>query len=721
MNIFRLMFSVLLLLGSGVFLGTSGQSVDHWETIIYDNDDWNYMVGSSAIPMDWIENGYDASQWLSGPGGFGYGDDDDSTILEDVVSVFILKQFDVADLNVINALVLHADYDDGFVAYLNGEEIARKNLGAVGVRVPYDESTPTFVEANQTEGKLPEAIFIDPDFLLQGSNTLAIQVHNHGTESSDLSSNFFLSVGLEDDSVFFGVPPVWFDSFNFQSTLPLIKITTDENSEIEDEPRVKAHMGIIHKGPAETNSPFDEYNIYDGNISIELRGTSSLGFDKKGYGFETQNADGSNNNVALLGLPEENDWVLHGPYSDKSLLRNVLTYHLGNLTGRYAPRTRLCELFINDNYEGVYVLTEKIKQDKNRVDIAKMTEEDNNGDELTGGYIFKVDRNTQDIPGIGWTSDFPDNKFFAYVDPKADDISESQKMYLREYMSDFESAIDSPDYLSTYENYINVASLVDYFLVTEVSKHIDAFKLSFYMYKDKDSKGGKLHFGPLWDFNLGYGNFDFACSPDFQGWAYEFPDCGSWHPFWARKLLDVPNVQHLSDCRWAELREGPFRTDSLLMFIDERYAEMGEAVDRNFERWDILGEYVWPNDFVGEDYAEELNFLKTWLRNRLEWMDRNMKGECNAYVSSTAAQAHQQLILFPNPTDEVLNISSTYDKEMLVEIYSLDNKLVKVETLSSTSTKSIDISTFLPSYYILVIRAESDGQVLFVDKLVVTD
>jgi len=681
----RLTFLIFLFLFYGFFASGFGQDVDHWETIVFNDDNWSYKIGSENIPLNWIEEDFDASQWETGRGGFGYGDGDDNTVLNDIISVFIIRKFYVPNNEPIVKLLLHADYDDGFVAYLNGAEIGRRNLGVVGQRVAYNESAPDYVEANRTLGLLPVEISVDADLLKNNINTLAIQIHNHGTSSSDLSSNFYLSAGISNTSSYFSPPPYWFNSFLFESTLPIVKITTENNQAVMDEPRIKAHMGIIYDESGSKNSTDGAFNHYDGSISIEYRGTSSQTYNKKGYGFETQNEDGSNNNVELLGMPSENDWVLHGPYADKSLLRNVLSYHMGNLTGRYAPRTKLCELFLNDAYEGVYVLTEKIKQDKNRVDIAKLTELDNEGDELTGGYMIKVDRNDQNIPGAGWYSTFPDNKFFAFVEPKDDDITSAQEDYIKQYMFNFESMMASSDYEELYNKYIDVESLVDYFLVTEISKQIDAYKLSFYMYKDKDSNGGKLEFGPLWDFNFGYGNFNFDCSPDPQGWAYEFPDCGSWHPFWARKLIDIPNVQHLSNCRWTELRAGPLQTDSLLTFIDERVAEMGDAVDRNFDRWQVLGQFVWANDFIGDDYEEELDFLKTWLTERLDWMDDNMLGDCGSFVSSTGESENIKLNVFPNPTSQYLNVSNMENEAVVLKVYSSENQLVKSINILSNS------------------------------------
>ena len=147
-----------------------------------------------------------------------------------------------------------------------------------------------------------------------------------------------------------------------QTNLPIITINTF-GVNIPDEPRIDAQMGIINNPDGE-NTITDSFNDYDGKITIEKRGNSSQDQEKPPYRFETVTDDGNNNNVQLLGLPEENDWVLYAPWSDKSLIRNVLIYELSNDMGRYAPRTRFIELYINEAYKGVYVLMEKIKETK---------------------------------------------------------------------------------------------------------------------------------------------------------------------------------------------------------------------------------------------------------------------------------------------------------------------------------------------------------------------
>ena len=152
-------------------------------------------------------------------------------------------------------------------------------------------------------------------------------------------------------------------NFN-DSNLPIIEINTNGQT-IQNSTKITADMGIIYNGERQRNYMTDPYNNYDGKIGIEIRGSSSTQFPKKQYALETRDAMGNNLNVSLLGLPAENDWILYAVYNDKSLLRDVLAFKLSNAMGRYASRSRFCELVLNGDYRGVYVLLEKIKRDKN--------------------------------------------------------------------------------------------------------------------------------------------------------------------------------------------------------------------------------------------------------------------------------------------------------------------------------------------------------------------
>ncbi|MBN2011788.1 CotH kinase family protein [candidate division KSB1 bacterium] len=170
----------------------------HWETVVDWGDNWRYDLGSSSIPSSWIQPGYDDSQWQTGPSGFGFSDGDDATVISQTMSVFLRTEFQITDLQQIESAVFHIDYDDGFVAYLNGHEIARANLGTAGIQPSYDLATDTWREAEMYQGGDPEMYVLDSDlaWLQQGTNVLAVEVHNSGSTSSDLSAIPLLTLGM---------------------------------------------------------------------------------------------------------------------------------------------------------------------------------------------------------------------------------------------------------------------------------------------------------------------------------------------------------------------------------------------------------------------------------------------------------------------------------------------------------------------------------------------
>jgi hypothetical protein len=325
----------------------------HWETMVKADEPWNYLIGDSEPPSGWYSPGFDDTSWPSARGSFGYGDGDDTTELSIAHSLYIRHTFTIADRAIMDSLILDIDYDDAFVAYLNGSVVAR-SFNVETDFPPYDYVPTIDQEARMYQGGQPSRIAIPKDLLLNGDNVLAIQGINMGPASSDFSLAPFLQVRLDAAGILYFELPDWFVDPDavFESNLPIIAIETLNGQAIPDEPKIPAHMGIINSAGGINEYPGGIFNDYDGNIGIELRGASSFMFDKKGYGLETRLENGENNNVSVLGIPVENDWVLHGPYSDKSLIRNVLAYHFAAEMGQYAPRTRLCELFINHVYSG---------------------------------------------------------------------------------------------------------------------------------------------------------------------------------------------------------------------------------------------------------------------------------------------------------------------------------------------------------------------------------
>ena len=450
-------------------------------------------------------------------------------------------------------------------------------------------------------------------------------------------------------------------------TLPLLIIRTNY-IEIPQEPKVTATLKVINN-PSGINKPTDPATGYNGQIGIELRGSSSQLFPKKPYGFETRNTDGSNNNVALLGLPKENDWVLHGPFSDKTLMRNALAYHFANQLMDYAPRTVFCEVILQNQYQGVYILTEKIKRDNDRVDINRLTPEDNSGDALTGGFILKIDKSDG-----GGSDGFP-SKISAlpgqfkeigiqYHYPKPFEITSVQKNYIQNYFHKFESTLNGEDWLDPmegYKKYVDINTFVDYQIINELSKNVDGYRISTIFHKDRDSIDGRFKMGPVWDYNLGFGNADYCTQGNPEGWVTSFnticPNDFWVIPFWWKKMGQDLDYQNALKDRWTDLRANEFSDERVLWTVDSMRQIIGSAADRNFSLYPILGEYIWPNYFVGDTYEAEIDHLKDWLLQRMEWMDGAME---NLGAPPFDPNAEFSLEVYPNPTAS----------EFLIEYYA---------------------------------------------------
>ena len=438
------------------------------------------------------------------------------------------------------------------------------------------------------------------------------------------------------------------------SILPIVKIDTG-NRPILRESRIVAKMQITDNGLRHMNYVTDAPNNYDGRIEINIRGTSSATWRKKQYRLETQDSTGANLNISLLGFPPENDWILNAPYIDKSFLRSVLAYKIARDMGRYASRTRFVELLLNGRYNGVYILMEKIKQDKNRVDIADLNEDENSGDDLTGGYIISLERS-----GAGFVSQQPpypgawQQVWYRFVYPKPDRITPEQEDYIRDYFYTFENALNesSPASMTLlYDQLIDLDTFVDFFIVNELGKNVDGYRLSTYFYKDKDSKDGRLKMGPVWDFNLAFGNANYYDGWNTAHWELvQLLDSeaaqtdASQTPFWWRNLLADTTFTHAAARRWFALRNSILSKNRLFDYIDTVADTLREPAARNFEIWSPPGEYgegFWPVPeifYTFKTYQDEIDYLKLWLGKRIDWIDENIDQLGRKYQQPSLAQ-----------------------------------------------------------------------------------
>lgn len=500
------------------------------------------------------------------------------------------------------------------------------------------------------------------------------------------------------------------------SNLPIVVINTG-GPDIEDDPRIIADMGIIWNGDGIRNYLSDPFNDYDGKISIEIRGSTSQQYPKKSYGIETRDEAGNNLNVSLLGLPAENDWILYGAYPDKSLMRNELTYSLFSQMQPWSPRHQYCELVINGEYKGLYSLIEKVKIDSNRLDLAELKDTDLSDDELTGGYVIKVDKLTGSS-SFTWTSDYQEKLKFLYHDPPYEELDPIQQDYIREYVSAFEDAVYGPDFDNPYLGYrpfIDVHSFIDFMLMQELGRTVDGYRSSSFMYKDKNSRGGKLACGPMWDFNLSFGNCNYCDSYELEGWQYEFaevcPDFTTEPPEWWARLLEDPTYTWQLQCRWQNLRETVLSEENIYAWIDSFSLLIEEAQVRNFEQWDILGVYVNWNYIVWDTWEEEVDYLKSWFNERLAYMDAALPGgNCElpydpksppnlSLVNSIESNA-SSVIAFPNPTSSYLFIQAPV--QAVITLKNLKGQSVPLGQLHN----AIDMRDLPAGLYVLQVNED---------------
>lgn len=358
-------------------------------------------------------------------------------------------------------------------------------------------------------------------------------------------------------------------------------------------------------------------------IGIEIHGSSSAGGPKYGYRFECRDDAGEDTACALLDLPADSDWVLHAPYSDKTLIRNALAYTLGrdvNGDTRWSPRSRHLELFLNGAYQGVYLLVERISRDGDRLDITPESELD-----VSGGYIVRIDQHRDE----GWNTARGTPIDWYY--PKNSAITDAQRGYLVSWFDQFEAVLGQGDWTTQYPNWMDVDSWIDAWLLNELANNIDAYRLSAYHYKDSDTVDGRLRAGPIWDFDRAWGNVNYCDTWNTYGWIYdELATCGYAYefPFWWEQLEQDPVYLDQRRCRWEELRAGVLSDAALQGTFDALLAEVAEAEPRDHATWATIGVAVDPNYYVGASYGDEVAWLRAWMAARVSWMDTNLAGVC---------------------------------------------------------------------------------------------
>ena len=632
--------------------------VDHWESVVLPGDEWHYTLPSSQPSTNWSQLDFDHSNWARGISGFGYGDDDDATLVpENTISIYLRKTFEIIDFNAIEEIRLDIDYDDGFVAYLNGQEIARDLVS--GVTPTYDQLSDGHHNALLPEGQKPEYFKVDLDLLIEGTNIIAVQVHNQSSTSSDMTALPVLSFGINNTEYNYRSTPSWFSApiyVDFQSSnLPIVVLETVNSQSIPSEPKIAANMIIVDKSVDLRNDISDVTNLdyldFKGAIKIEVRGASSSLLPKKQYALTTYDSLGQKEDVSILGMPKENDWILNGIAYDSSLIRDYLSYQLSNQIGQYASRGKYCEVMLNGNYEGIYLFQEKLKADDNRINIKKIQPEDLSLPNLTGGYITKTDKTEgADLAAWnmanygGWESSF------VHEYPKSTEIKPSQHQYIK---GEFERLANTSGNKNSsledgYPSVIDVPSFIDFMILNEFAANVDGYQFSTFFHKDRN---GKLRAGPIWDFNLTYGNDLFMWGYDRSfTYGWQFDDGGNMGAKFWKDLFDDPVYRCYLNKRWQELTDPgmPLNTLKVMDFINETVLHISEAADRQEALWGTTG-----------IFDQQVSELKTFISDRNTWLSNQLTS-----TPSCSSIVQPELVITKinyHPLAEENEVSSDYE------------------------------------------------------------
>lgn len=337
-------------------------------------------------------------------------------------------------------------------------------------------------------------------------------------------------------------------------------------------------------------------------MKIKGRGNSTWEFPKKPYKIKLSTSK------SIMGMPADKEWVLLANYSDKTLMRVIIANEMGRRLGMdYTPRFRTVELTVNGDFRGTYLLTEQIKISPSRVNAIK--------EDISGGYLLELDHRLDNEFVVTTNSGIP----FAVKEPE--EPSEEELLYLNNYLNQFEEALYSAGFTSSegYKKYIDERSFINWYIVNEVLKNVDAANYSsIYLFK---SSNQKLKIGPLWDFDISAGNLNYSEAQEEEGWWIRVES------EYYRRLFEDEAFELKVKQRWAELKLIGLDLPELLKLVDQKSYALQLTQQKNFDVWEILDIYVWPNRLITGTYVGETALLKDWLTKRLRWLNQQYQND----------------------------------------------------------------------------------------------
>ena len=692
------------------------------DEVIPAHSTFSYLTPASGNAKEkWTETNFKlTSDWRSGRSGFGF--QKSGSTLTGLIktkiptskrAIWLRKKFSIKNQDTLDYLILRIQFDDGFIAYLNGQKVAtvnavekpkynsyatrdnrdlsffdfdltdhirllkpgQNNVLAVqsfdyrtdrtqffvmptllaGRLTAFDSTkrvflstpTPGRLNASQSPPQPGEPVFSEPSgsFSSLFSITLKpavegeiVRYTTNGSVPSSSSKKYTSAIRITKSTLVcarcftedgHGGAPVTREYLQlasnvrkFSSNLPVIVIENFKGGSIPSDPYKNAHMSIYEPGEDGRTKLMDGPTL-DTRVGIKIRGSSTQNRAKKAFTVEARDDFGEDRDITPLGMPEESDWILYAAYNfDRALIRNALVYELSNQIGRYAVRTRFCEVFVNTNggalsyndYVGVYSFMEKIKRDKNRVNITRIAPDDSSEPEVTGGYIFKIDR-----PDPGDSGFSAGGQGIKWMEPKEDDITSRQSGYARAYLN---TMYKNLSHTTKYRDYIDPLSWIDHHMLNEFTKNPDGLRLSTYFFKDRNKR---IEYGPVWDFDRTMGCDDDGRAANPVGWS------GSYIHGWWSRVMRNKSFKELYAQRWGEVRGSVMTEKNIFSIIDEWEELLDESAKRNFTKWRLV------NSKTG--FQTEIKQLKTWISGRLTWMDTQFDSIPSPLLSITEGAA----------------------------------------------------------------------------------
>mgnify|MGYP003333278356 FL=1 len=444
------------------------------------------------------------------------------------------------------------------------------------------------LNGNTFKGRITQNINISeliPDFSYTGSS---VSVDGNPQESGVTPNNF-------DDVVIYKVVNDLGDEAIYQidvtkfTGLPIINLLTDGSVQIDSkEDYVEGDVSLDGRRDFESLS----------DLSMKIRGRgNSTWFIHPKKPFQMKLSEKS----AFLGMPEDKKWLFLAEYSDKTMLRNTMAFELGYMSNLdWTPAGEFAEVYLNGEYNGTYNITQKVEASSNRVAL---------GDT---GYLLELDQLDRIDPDDVYFESTVTEKFIINIKEPELNYGSEEFRYIENLIAEFEGALfgaNFQDENAGYKKYINLESFIDWYLISEITKNVDSrWYSSIYL---NVMPGEKIKMGPLWDFDLAFGNTDYADTQYYEGWWVRF------NPWYERLFQDPAFTQMVKD-RFIYFKDNE---DLIIQKIDEYAEKLKWAQAENNNKWQTIGTYVWPNPVIYDTYQEEVDHLKNWYLARMEWLE----------------------------------------------------------------------------------------------------